>query len=116
MPWRNDPDKRRRDSRVYGASWRRVRVACLRRANWRCEIRLAPDCTCKDPACRRFHGCIGAASQVDHVDGVENDPDHKHLRAACDPCHKKVTAQQGGGYRSQDRAAPDPEPRPRTAW
>ena len=99
MPWQNDPEKRRRDSRVYGAAWRRAREVCLRRANWRCEIQIEGV-------------CIGAASQVDHEFGAENDPQHQHLRAACDPCHKHVTARQGQGFRTPR----DPDPTPRTAW
>jgi 5-methylcytosine-specific restriction endonuclease McrA len=102
MPWRNDPEKRRQDAQRYGAAWRRARDAQLRKANWRCEIRIQGV-------------CIGAASEVDHVDGAENDPQHRNLRAACKPCHDKVTAQQGGGFRSR-RVPRDPDPRPRTEW
>ena len=102
MPWNNnDPAKRSRDSRVYNADYRRKRLACLRAAKWRCEIRL--------------EGCQGAASQADHQDGADQDLQHRHLRAACTSCHRKVTAQQGGGYRTRAAAA-DPQPRPRTAW
>ena len=103
MPWDNSPEKRRQDSQRYGGAWRKARLACLRRANWRCEIRLQGVCT-------------GAATEVDHIHGAENDPNHRFLRAACKPCHAKTTAQQGGGYRNQDRASPDPDPRPRTNW
>ena len=102
MPWHKAPEDRQRDARRYGATWRRARDAALRRARGRCEIRL--------------EGCAGAASQVDHVDGVENDPRHKNLRAACDPCHKKITAQQGKGFRAGGTPPADPQPRPRTAW
>ncbi len=95
MPWQTaskDP--------AYGrAAWKRARLACLRRANWRCEIRLP--------------GCQGAASQADHVDQLANDPGHRNLRAACRSCHGKVTAEQGGGARG---AAADPQPQPRTDW
>lgn len=101
MPWDKTPESRRRDSRVYGAEWRRKRLECLKRANWRCEIRLEGV-------------CIGAATQVDHIEQADNDPSHKRLRAACEPCHAKTTAQQGGGYRSKQNG--DPEPRPRTSW
>jgi hypothetical protein len=59
-------------------------------------------------------GCQGAASQVDHVDGIDADPNHTHLRAVCTSCHRKITAQQGGGYRLG--RATDPQPAPRTAW
>lgn len=102
MPWEKTRADRQRDARVYGAKWRRARDACLRAARWRCQIQM--------------EGCQGAASQVDHIDGVENDPDHQRLRAACTECHKRITAQQGGGYRAAGRAAPDPAPRPGTAW
>jgi 5-methylcytosine-specific restriction endonuclease McrA len=103
MPWRNDAESRSRSSRVYGAKWRKARLACLRAANWRCQIRL--------------EGCQGAASQVDHIDQAASDPEHKNLRAACASCHRKVTAQQGGGYRiPANRSGADPQPTPRTAW
>jgi 5-methylcytosine-specific restriction endonuclease McrA len=98
MPWDKTREDRRQDSQRYGAAWRKAREACLRAANWRCQIQLS--------------GCAGAASQADHIDQAENDPNHQRLRAACKPCHAKITAQQGMGY----RAPKDPEPRPRTAW
>lgn len=94
MPW----ETARKDPAYGRAAWKRARLACLRRASWRCEIRL--------------DGCQGAASQADHVDQLANDPGHQRLRAACRSCHGKVTAQQGGGARQQG----DPEPRPRTQW
>lgn len=102
MPWRNDEESRARSNRLYGAHWRRARDACLRRAQWHCEIRTEV--------------CIGAASQVDHIDGIDNDPQHQNLRAACDPCHKRITAQQGKGFRAGTRAPKDPPSSPRTAW
>jgi 5-methylcytosine-specific restriction endonuclease McrA len=102
MPWQNDPESRARSNRLYGAPWRKARDACLKRARWRCEIRTEGI-------------CIGAASQVDHIDGVDNDPQHKRLRAACAPCHARVTAQQGGGFRAAGSGR-DPAPQPRTAW
>lgn len=97
--WKKTSADRRRDNRTYDARWRRAREECLKRAGWRCEIRLEGV-------------CIGAATQVDHVAQAANDPQHRQLRAACEPCHKKVTGQQG-------RAAQvprDPAPRPRTQW
>jgi 5-methylcytosine-specific restriction endonuclease McrA len=100
LPWDNSPEKRRQDSQRYGAEWRRKRLACLRAAKWHCEIRLEGV-------------CIGAASEVDHIDGAENDPQHRNLRAACKPCHAKVTAQQGKGYRKRSA---DPPCSPRTKW
>ena len=102
MPWQNDREARRRSEAVYGtAEYKRKRLACMRRARWRCEIRL--------------EGCQGAASEADHVDQVANDPRHDRLRAACKNCHRKVTAQQGGGFRSASGGR-DPEPQQRTAW
>lgn len=96
MPgWRNV----RKDPAYGRSAWTRAREACLRRANWKCEIRLA--------------GCQGAASQADHIDGLANDPQHRNLRAACKSCHGKVTADQGNAAK---RAQNDPQPRPRTNW
>ena len=96
MTWR--PKDRTGD---YGAAWKKARLACLRRARWRCEIRIEGVCT-------------GAASEVDHIDGIANDPHHRNLRAACTPCHRHVTARQHGG--PQGKRDGDPEPRPRTSW
>jgi len=101
MPWQKTREDRRRDSQRYGAAWRRARDAHLRKVNWRCEIRLEGVCT-------------GGATEVDHIEQAENDPGHKRLRAACGPCHKRITAQQGGGYRNKPPR--DPPPRPGTAW
>jgi hypothetical protein len=85
----------------YDTAWRRARLACLRRTRWRCEIRLEGI-------------CIGAASEVDHIDGIANDPHHRRIRAACEPCHKHVTARQG--VRARGGRGADPQPRPRTNW
>jgi hypothetical protein len=98
--WQKTPGDRRRDNAVYNAEYRRKRLECLRRANWRCEIRL--------------DGCQGAASECDHVEQAGNDPRHERLRAACKSCHGKVTARQGRGARAGQQA--DPEPRPKTDW
>ena len=100
MPWDKTPADRRQDSQRYGAAWRRARDAHMKKVNWQCEIRL--------PGV-----CIGAATEVDHVHGAENDPNHRHLRAACGPCHKVITARQGGGFRRGPR---DPQPRQGTKW
>lgn len=102
MPWRKTPEDRARDAQRYGAEWRRARLACLQAARWRCEIRLG--------------GCAGTASEVNHVDGAANDPHHRNLRAACKPCHAKVTAQQGHDGRRGSRPAADPPATPRTRW
>jgi 5-methylcytosine-specific restriction endonuclease McrA len=99
VPW----DSARKDPAYNTAAWRRARNAAMKRAQWKCEIRL--DC------------CIGAATQVDHVAGLDNDRNHQNLRAACAPCHAKVTARQGNdARRGRGRAPRDPAPTPRTAW
>jgi 5-methylcytosine-specific restriction protein A len=104
MPWRNSPGDRSRSSSAYGAAYRRNRDECMRRASWRCEIRLEGV-------------CIGAASECDHIVSVADGGGHglANLRAACGPCHKARSAQQGGGYRRGNRKA-DPDFQPRTQW
>lgn len=90
-----------RQDPAYGrADWRRARLECLRRANWRCEIRLT--------------GCQGGASQADHIYGLANDPKHEHLRAACVSCHRIVTSRQANAAKRPDYD--DPAPRPVTSW
>src|SRR5204863_7980444 len=104
MPWasRDRVTKRRADAR-YGAAWRRARLAALQRARWRCELRLP--------------GCAGAATEVDHIDGAEADPNHERLRAVCSPCHRNRTAEQAHGARwGGGASAKDPDCTPRTAW
>jgi 5-methylcytosine-specific restriction endonuclease McrA len=89
MPW---PAAKK--SPAYGTpAWKRARLECLRRARWRCEIRTEGI-------------CIGTASQADHILGLEHDPHHTQLRAACKPCHAKITAQQGHDAR---RGGTDPD-------
>lgn len=96
MPW----ESARRDPAYNTSAWRHAREACMRRANWKCEL--------------RYDGCQGAASQADHIYGLANDPKHEHLRAVCKSCHGKRTSQQGRGARAGHET--DPEPRPRTDW
>jgi 5-methylcytosine-specific restriction endonuclease McrA len=104
MPWSNTPEERQRSSRVYGAEWRRKRQVQLERDRYRCQLQL--------------EGCIGRATEVDHILGVDADPGHNHLRSVCASCHRQRTAQQGGGFRSNpgSRRAPDPPHRPNTQW
>jgi|SRR5581483_3638465 len=98
MPWRPED---RGDWRLYDHRWRRARKAQLDRQK-RCEIGL--------------DGCTIKATEVDHINGARNDPQHRHLRSACTSCHRKITAQQGGGFRSKSATTADPEPRPSTTW
>jgi hypothetical protein len=96
MPWTRADD----NPLYHTAAWRRARTKTLREARGRCEAHL--------------EGCQGAASQVDHVDGIDADPGHTRLRAVCTSCHRKITAQQGGGARNGRTS--DPAPQPRTTW
>lgn len=98
MPWSRADD----NPAYHTAAWRRARDKCLKDARGRCQARLP--------------GCQGAASQADHVDGIANDPQHRNLQAVCTSCHRKITAQQGGGYRNGNNRPNDPQPAPRTAW
>jgi len=82
-------------------AWKRARLAQLRKAKWRCELRL--------------EGCQGAASEVDHIHGIAADPEHRFLRAACTSCHRKRTAQQGNDAK-RGRPKNDPEPTSRITW
>ncbi len=100
MPWSNDRASRARSNKTYDHRWRKARADQLKRQP-RCELGL--------------DGCTIRATEVDHVIGAAADPDHRHLRSVCTPCHRKVTAQQGGGYRGRG-STPDPEPRPSTQW
>jgi hypothetical protein len=103
MPWQNTPEDRRRSNATYDTKWRKRRLECLRAARWRCQIRL--------------EGCKGNATQVDHILGAANDPDHKQLRAGCESCHGKITAQQAHDARwGNGSTVRDPAPHPRTAW
>ena|SRR6266700_5868887 len=99
MPWRGYPS-----SPAYGtAEYKRAREACLRRARWRCELRL--------------EGCQGAASEADHIDGLANDPHHQRMRAVCTSCHRKRTAEQGNeARRGSTRKSSDPAPTSRIIW
>ena len=91
----------RKDPAYNKVEWRRARLACLKRANWRCEIKLEGV-------------CISAASEADHIHGLANDPHHRFLRAACKPCHAVVTAKQGVNARAGRKS--NPRPKRRTAW
>ena len=104
MPWSKDPASRRRSNATYNAEYRRNRPLALERARYRCEIRIEGTCT--------YH-----ATQADHIVPVIQGGTHalSNLRAACEPCHRKVTAQQGGGYRRNARPQ-DPQPKQSTIW
>jgi 5-methylcytosine-specific restriction endonuclease McrA len=105
MTWQKSRDDRARDAEVYGPTYRRNRKTCLQSAGHRCQIRIAGV-------------CVGRATQADHIvpASAGGGDELSNLRAACTPCHRKVTAQQGGGYRGRSKPAPDPQPRPGTVW
>ena len=92
-------DTARKDPAYGSAAWKRARAACLRRANWRCELGL--------------EGCQGTATEADHVLGLAADPGHTALRAVCKSCHMKRTAQQAN---AASRRHSEPSFVPRTRW
>lgn len=99
MPWANTPEDRRRSDATYDATYRRNRTIAMRRDKWRCQLRLP--------------GCIGTASQCDHIvqgagSAVEN------LRAVCAPCHQQRTT--GQSHDARHGRATDPPLQQRTAW
>jgi len=105
MPWPTDRESKRRSDATYSdPEYQRNRRTCLENARHRCEIRIEGVCTHR-------------ATQVDHIIPVSQGGTHAlaNLRASCQPCHRKVTAQQGGGYRNR-AASQDPDPRPGTVW
>jgi 5-methylcytosine-specific restriction endonuclease McrA len=106
MPWRNDPDKRRRDNEHYrDPEFVRNRIVVLRRAGGRCE-----QCSKRT---RRL--------QVDHKVPLSVRIDHSlgNLWALCSgpgSCHAKKTAQEGRGYRGGKRREIEPPLQSRTVW
>jgi 5-methylcytosine-specific restriction endonuclease McrA len=95
MAWTKTAADRQRDSQRYGSQWRKARLRQLEADGYRCQLRL--------------DGCLGQASQVDHVDQAANDPQHQRLRSVCSPCHRKITAQQGGGARRRHEVDTPPK-------
>jgi len=100
MPWKNDPQTRRQSSRTYGPDWRKQRGLALKRDRGQCVL-------CGS----------NRHPQVDHITPVSQGGTHQltNLRTLCLDCHRKVTAQQGRGYR-QTSQTQDPAPKPSTAW
>ena len=97
MPW----ETASKDPAYNTAAYRKARLACLRRAGWKCQRRLPEVCT-------------GAASQANHRQGLAADPGHTDLEAICVACHKVVTHDQATAARTSKRS--DPRPQPRTQW
>jgi 5-methylcytosine-specific restriction endonuclease McrA len=109
MPWQNDPEKRRRDARVYGPEYKRNRAIAWRRADGRCEWLI------DGRRCRSADRC-----EVDHIVPTTQGggPGHENLRVLCKPHHNAKTAQEGGGYRSRrgKSGEGDPPVQERTKW
>ena len=104
MPgWQNTPEKRAKDAKVYGPAWRKARERQLERDGRICQLRYPGICTYR-------------ATEVDHIYGAANDPDHRHLRSACSPCHAHRTATEQSGGAQRARRITDPDPQPRTQW
>lgn len=76
-----------------GYAWQRLRRQVLRRDGYECQIRLP--------------GCFEEADQVDKIVPASVDPslalDEDNCRAACGPCHRKVTARQAAEASRQAR-------------
>lgn len=110
MPWDNTPEKRRRDQQVYGPEWRKNRALALKRAGGACEhLENGRRCGSRDRV------------QVDHIKPVTQGGTHHldNLRVLCLTCHRRKSAQEGGGYRKTGRRAAraeDPVLAPRTRW
>lgn len=71
--------------------WPHIRRRILARDRYRCRIQL--------PGV-----CVGVATDVDHI-GADTDHDDSNLRAACTPCHRRRSAEQGGAARRARAAA-----------
>jgi len=84
-----------RTNKTNTAEWKRIRAAVLHRDKGVCQLRLAGVC--------EF-----VAREVDHIisdaDGGRNDLDN--LRAACQPCHRKRTSQQGHQAKASGKVKP----------
>jgi 5-methylcytosine-specific restriction endonuclease McrA len=81
----------KRSSRIYNATWRKVRLQVLARDGGLCQI--------------RGPGCRGIANEVDHVrptamGGSWYDP--INLRAACTTCNRK----RAGAFTQRQRREP----------
>jgi 5-methylcytosine-specific restriction enzyme A len=86
--------------RCSTAEWQRIRAKVLQRDERQCQIRLP--------------GCLIDGDQCDHAVPVSHGgtDDVDNLRCACDPCHKKLTAQQAQAGRAHNRRKRKPRPHP----
>jgi len=85
--------------RGYGAAWRKIRNAAMRRDNWLCQ------------PCQR-NGKVTAATECDHIlpksQGGTDDPEN--LQGICRECHQAKTeaeAAKAQGRRTKRTIGPD---------
>jgi 5-methylcytosine-specific restriction endonuclease McrA len=71
------------------SDWERKRRRVMRRDNWECQI--------KGP------GCLGSATDVDHVRRGGNHSD-ENLRAACRACHSRKSSAEGNARQNELKA------------
>jgi 5-methylcytosine-specific restriction protein A len=70
--------RRKRQNRVYGSAWRRVRPMVLARDGGLCQLRL--------------EGCTAIATEVDHIVPVDAGGalyDMDNLRSSCTHCNRR---------------------------
>ena len=84
MPW-STSDRRSR----LPADWQRRRARILRRDRYRCQL--------------RDHGCLGIATEVDHIEAGDNHDD-ANLHAVCERCHTAKTLAEAAAARAAIRA------------
>jgi 5-methylcytosine-specific restriction enzyme A len=77
--WRVDPSRQS----TYRGNWPQQRVRALERDGYVCQL--------------RYRGCLGRASEVDHIVQPEAGGDNSlsNLRAVCRRCHATRTGRQG---------------------
>ena len=80
-----DSSRRRQE---LPANWSRLRRQVLRECGGRCEIRLA--------------GCVGEASEVDHIRRGD-DHSRANLRGACRRCHALKSSAEGNARSAELR-------------
>ncbi len=74
-----------------GWEWARIQRECLRLADGRCA--------------GGWYGCLGVAVVADHITPryKGGTDDQSNLRALCDPCHDRVTAEQAQERAKEER-------------
>jgi 5-methylcytosine-specific restriction protein A len=77
------------------ADWPERRLVVLERDGWQCKL--------------RYRVCVGAATDADHI---KRGDDHslENLQAACQPCHRLKSSQEGHEARLRLRRPPEPHP------